>query len=134
MMTRRAMGAILAVGVWAAEPLERLDGKWRTRFVVVRAGRALYSRARFAFAKGNFVLEEYATGGQLAWVYRGAARINAGNEMFLDVASVTDAAGTAAEVGRARYEAGESYNLGAVEFISAARVRVGALELQKELD
>jgi hypothetical protein len=134
MISRRAMGAMWIAGLWAAGPLERLDGKWRTRFVVVRAGRALYSRARFLFEKGSFVLEEYATGGQLAWVYRGTARVNGEAEMFLEVASVTDAAGTAAEPGRARYEAGESYNLGAVEFLSAARVRVGALELQKELE
>ena len=63
-----------------------------------------------------------------------ARRFTADGELYLDVANVTDSNGATPEPGRARYETGESYNVGAVGYISAARVRAGALELLKELD
>ena len=119
----------------APAPLERLAGRWRSRINSIRNGRPLYTRLRLTFlGSGGFAIEEFATGGALAWIYKGTARLNADSELFLDVASVNDASGAAPEPGRARYEAGESYNLGVLEFLSAARVRVGAMELQKELD
>ena len=103
----------------------RLAARWRSRMTVVRHGRPIYTRLRLTFS---------ATAGQLVWIYKGAARFTADGELYLDVASVTDPNGAIPESGRARYEPGESYNLGAVAYISAARVRVGALELRKELD
>ncbi|MFN0105050.1 MAG: hypothetical protein ACKV2U_23570 [Bryobacteraceae bacterium] len=113
----------------------RLAGRWRSRITVVRNGRPLYTRLRLTFTPaGSFAIEEFATGGQLAWIYKGAARLTSDSELFLDINSVTDPNGATPEEGRARYQSGESYNLGAVEYISAARVRVGAMELQKELD
>jgi hypothetical protein len=136
MIPRRLVLALFSSILPAAPSgLERLAGRWRSRFTVIRSGRPLYTRIRLTFlASGGFAMEEFATGGALAWIYKGTARLHAAQELFLDVASVTDANGGAAEPGRARYEAGESYNIGAVEFLSAARVRIGALELQKELD
>jgi hypothetical protein len=119
----------------AAGEMEKFSGRWRSRITVFRRGRATGTPLRFLFSPdGAFSLEEFGLGGQLAFVYRGAARLNADRELFLDVRTVTDGAGANVEEGRARYEAGESYNLGAVEFLSGSRVRVGALELQKELD
>ena len=133
MTTRRAM-LLLSLSLFAG-PFDKLAARWRSRITVIKSGRPLYTRLRLTFtAAGSFVIEEYATGGQLAWLYKGTARINAGNELFIDVASVTDANGAAVENSAARYQAGESYNLGAIEYLSAARVRVGAWELQKELE
>ena len=118
-----------------AGDFDRLAARWRSRITVIRGGRPLYTRLRLTFsAAGSFVIEEFATGGQLAWLYKGVARITPDRELFLDINSVTDPNGATPEPGRARYEPGESYNLGAIEFVSAARVRIGALELQKELD
>ena len=101
-------------------------------------GRGVHPSGELLEATGELQRERaaalFATGGQLAWLYKGTARFRADGELYLNVASVTDPNGATPEPGRARYEPGESYNLGAVEFISAARVRVGALELRKELD
>jgi len=136
MTTRRqAITAFLTMLPLAAGDFDRLAARWRSRITVIRGGRPLYTRLRLTFsAAGSFAIEEFATGGQLAWIYKGAARLEKDGELFLDVNSVTDPNGTAPEPGRARYESGESYNLGAIEYLSAARIRVGALELQKELD
>lgn len=132
---RQTLTLFLATLPIAAGPFDKLAARWRSRITVIRSGRPLYTRLRLTFtAAGGFVIEEYATGGQLAWLYKGAARLNDASELFLDVASVTDPNGAAADPGRARYDAGETYNLGAVEYLSAARVRIGALELQKELE
>jgi len=132
---RRTLVALLAGLAAQAGDFDRLAGRWRSRITVVRNGRPLYTRLRLLFtAAGGYSIEEYATGGQLVWIYKGAARLGKDGELFLDVASVTDPNGAAAEEGRARYRAGESYNMGAIEYVSAARVRVGSLELQKELD
>ena len=118
-----------------ANDFARLTGRWRSRITVVRNGRPLFTRLRLTFsANGGFAVEEFATGGRLAWLYKGVARLTADGELYLDVNSVTDPHGATPESGRARYEPGESYNLGAVEYISAARVRAGSLELLKELD
>jgi hypothetical protein len=136
-MIPRRLALLFFLPILPAAPagLDRLAGRWLSRINFVRNGRPLYTRLRLTFlASGGFAIEEFAPGGALAWIFKGTARLTADSELFLDVASVTDANGAAAEPGRARYEAGESYNLGAVEFLSAARVRVGALELQKELD
>ena len=136
MTTRRlAIALLLATLPSSAAEFDRLAARWRSRITVLRGGRPIYTRLRLTFsAAGSFVIEEFATGGQLAWLYKGNARLSADQELFLDVNSVTDANGSTPEAGRARYESGESYNLGVVEFLSAARVRVGALELLKELD
>lgn len=132
---RLALRLLLAALPALAGPFDKLAARWRSRITVVRNGRPLYTRLRLTFtAAGSFVIEEYATGGQLAWLYKGTARITADNELFLDVASVTDANGATPDPGRARYDSGESYNLGAIEFLSGARVRIGPLELQKELE
>lgn len=132
---RQAVALLLPAFTAVAGSFDKLNARWRSRITVIRNGRPLYTRLRLTFtAAGSFAIEEYATGGQLAWLYKGTARFTAENELFLDVASVTDTNGASAEPGRARYEAGESYNLGAVEYLSTARVRVGALELQRELD
>jgi hypothetical protein len=132
---RRAIALILITLPLAAGDFDRLAARWRSRITVVRNGRPLYTRLRLTFsAAGSFAIEEFATGGQLAWIYKGAARLTKDGELYIDVNSVTDPNGAAPEPGRARYDSGESYNLGAVEYLSAARVRVGALELQKELD
>jgi len=131
---RRAIALLAATLPVAAGDFDRLAARWRSRITVIRNGRPLYTRLRLTFsAAGSFSIEEYATGGQIAWIYNGNARLSA-NELFLDVNSVTDPNGAAPEPGRARYEPGESYNIGAVEYISSARVRIGALELQKELE
>jgi hypothetical protein len=136
MITRRAALALLLLTRPSfAGAFDKLAARWRSRITVIKSGRPLYTRLRLTFtAAGSFVIEEYATGGQLAWLFKGTARISSDTELFLDVASVTDANGAAVENSGARYQAGESYNLGAIEYISAARVRVGALELQKELE
>ena len=119
---RQTLTLFLATLPCPAGPFDKLAARWRSRITVIRSGRPLNTRLRLTFtAAGSFVIEEYATGGQLAWLYKGAARLN-------------DPNGAAADPGRARYDAGETYNLGAVEYISAARVRIGALELQKELE
>ena len=136
-MTRRRtiLFLMIAPAAMSAEGLEKFSGRWRSRLTVFRRGRATATPLRFLFGGGGaFTLEEFGLGGQLAFVYQGAARLNADRELFLDVRTVTDGTGAAVEEGRARYEAGESYNLGAVEFLSGSRIRVGALELQKELD
>ena len=132
---RLAIALLLSTLPLAANDFDRLAGRWRSRITVVRGGRPLYTRLRLTFsAAGGFAVEEFATGGQLAWIYKGVARLTADGELYLDVNSVTDPNGATPEPGRARYEPGESYNLGAVAYISVARVRVGALELLKELD
>jgi hypothetical protein len=135
MIPRRLAIALPFSLLLTAGDFDRLAARWRSRITVIRSGRPLYTRLRLTFsAAGSFAIEEFATGGALAWTYKGTARINADKELFLDVASVTDSNGATPESGRARYEPGESYNLGVVEFLSPARVRVGALELQKELE
>lgn len=136
MTTRRPYLLLLPwLALAGTPPLERLEGRWRSRITVVRAGRATYARLRFTFGKeGEFVLEEYALGGALAWIYRGQAKLAADQEFTLDVRTVSDPNGTAAEPGRARYEAGESYSLGVLEELQPTRFRIGGLELQKELD
>ncbi|MBL8240121.1 MAG: hypothetical protein JNM66_22055 [Bryobacterales bacterium] len=135
MIPRRLAIALPFSRLLAAGDFDRLAARWRSRITVVRNGRPLYTRLRITFsASAGFAIEEFATGGALAWLYKGVARINADRELFLEVASVTDANGATPEPGRARYQSGETYNLGVVEFLSSARVRVGALELQKELD
>jgi hypothetical protein len=132
---RLAIALLLSSLPSIAGDFDRLAARWRSRITVIRSGRPLYTRLRLTFsAAGSFAIEEFGAGGELAWIYKGAARFAADRELFLDVNSVTDPNGTAAEPGRTRYQAGESYNLGTVEYISAARVRVGALELQKELE
>lgn len=134
MTSRRAALALLLVSLSAA-PLEKLAGRWRSRLATFRGGRTVYLRLRFLFAPdGALVLEEFAPAGPLAWVYKGAARLTPSDELYFDVQSVNDANGSAAEGSAARYQSGESYNFGAVEFLGAARIRVGVLELQKELD
>lgn len=134
-MTTRRRAILLLMLPLAAGDFDRLAARWRSRITVIRNGRPLYTRLRLTFsAAGSFAIEEYATGGQLAWIYKGAARLTKDGELYIDVNSVTDPNGATPEPGRARYESGESYNLGAIEYISAARVRIGALELQKELD
>jgi hypothetical protein len=136
MISRRAtLALLLLMRPSFAGPFDKLAARWRSRITVIKSGRPLYTRLRLTFtAAGSFVIEEYATGGQLAWLFKGTARMSAGNELFIDVASVTDSNGGAVENSAARYQPGESYNLGAIEYVSAARVRVGALELQKELE
>lgn len=95
----------------------------------------MYTRLRLTFAaSGGFQVEEYAAAGPLAWIYKGTARVSPEKELLLEMSAVTDPNGAEAEPGRARYEAGETYNMGAMEFLSTARVRVGALELQRELE
>ena len=136
MTSRRLTIALLLFALpLAANDFARFAGRWSSRITVVRNGRPLYTRLRLTFsASGSFAVEEFATGGQLAWIYKGTARFTADGELYLDVASVTDSNGATPESGRARYEPGESYNIDAVAYISAARVRAGALELRKELD
>ena len=135
MIPRRLAIALSLSALMIAGGFGRFAGRWRSRITVIRSGRPLHTRLRLTFsAAGSFAIEEFATGGAIAWIYKGTARLNADNELFLDVASVTDPNGATPESGRARYEPGESYNLGSVEFLSPARVRVGALELQKELE
>jgi hypothetical protein len=135
MIPRRLAIALSLSALVSAGDFDRLAGRWRSRLTVIRGGRPLHTRLRLTFsAAGSFAIEEFATGGALAWIYKGSARLNADKELFLDVASVTDSNGATPESGRTRYEPGESYNLGVVEFLSPARVRVGALELQKELE
>lgn len=132
---RAAIALLLSPLAVAAGPFDRLAARWRARINTVRNGRPLFTRLRLSFStSGGFLIEEYASGGQLAWIYKGTARLTGDNELVLDVAAVTDPNGAEAESGRARYAAGETYNLGVVEYLSAARVRVGALELQKELE
>lgn len=114
---------------------DRMVGRWRSRITVVRSGRPLHSRLRIAIsAAGGAAVEEFTTGGALAWIYKGTLRMTADQELLFEVQSVTDPNGTVPEEGRARYQAGETYNLGAVDYLSPARIRVGALELQKELE
>ncbi|MBI2688226.1 MAG: hypothetical protein HYX27_18130 [Acidobacteria bacterium] len=136
MTTRRAAIALFATTLPAAAgDFNKLAARWRSRISVIRSGRPTYTRLRFTFpAAGSFVIEEFAAGGQLAWIYKGMARVAARPELVVDVSIVTDSNGIAAEEGRARYQAGESYNLGAVEYVSHARGSAGAMELQKELD
>ena len=132
---RLTIALLLSTLPVAANDFKRLAACWSSRITVVRNGRPLFTRLRLTFsAAGSFAVEEFATGSQLAWICKGAARLTADGELYLDVANVTDSNGATPQSGRARYEPGESYNLGAVEYISAARVRVGALELRKELD
>ena len=132
---RLSIALLLSTLPLAANDFKSLAARWSSRITAIRNGRPIYTRLRLTFsAAGSFAVEEFATGGQLAWLYKGAARFTADGELYLDVNSVTDSNGATPESGRARYEPGESYNLGAVEYISAARVRVGALELRKELD
>ena len=134
MILRRTALALLAPFLFAA-PLEKLSGRWRSRVATFRGGRAVYARLRFSFAPdGAFALEEFSPAGPLAWVYKGAARLTPSDELCIDVQSVNDPNGRAPEDNAARYQPGESYNLGAVEFLGSARVRVGVLELQKELE
>jgi hypothetical protein len=135
MTPRRTALVLLLSPFLAAAPLHKLAGRWRSRLTTVRGGRAVYVRLRFLFAPdGALVLEEYAPAGPLAWVYKGAARFTPSEELYFDVQSVNDANGSAADGNAARYQPGESYNFGALEILSSARVRVGALELQKELE
>lgn len=135
MTLRRTALALLLAPLLAAAPLDKLAGRWRSRLATFRGGRAVYANLRFIFAPdGALVLEEFAPAGPLAWVYKGAARLPPSDELYFDVQSVNDANGSAAEGNTARYQPGESYNLGAVEFLNSARVRVGALELRKELE
>lgn len=136
MTSRRSAITLLASALpLAAGEFDRLAARWRSQITVVRNGRRLNTRLRLIFSSaGGFAIEEFATGGRLVWIYKGVARFTADGELCLDVDSVTDPNGTTPEPGRARYEAGESYNLGAFEYIAASHVRVGALELRKELD
>ena len=110
MTSRRAALALLLFPLAVpADPFDRLAARWRARINTIRNGRPLYTHLRLTFSTaGGFLIEEYASGGQLAWVYKGTARITGDNELILDVAAVTDRNGAEAEPGRARYAAGEA--------------------------
>lgn len=130
-MTRRPL---LGAGLLLAAP-ERPSGRWRTRITTFKSGRATAVPLRFTFAKNGVVaIEEYRTGGQLAWLFRGVVEWNPADEVTLRVDSVTDETGQAAPEGRTRWVAGETYTLGAYQVESSTRVRIGSLELLKELE
>lgn len=133
-LVRRAflLGPIAAVRAGA---LDKLTGRWRTRFTVIRQKRRMVTPARMQFAgDGAFLIEEYAPGSALAYLYRGTASVNEAGELSIAVTAVSDSGGGEPEADRIRYRAGETYNLGMLEFQSSTSARVGALALQRELD
>lgn len=134
-MTRRATFYLFVSGcLHPATVLERLAGNWRTRISVIHGGRRTYTRLRLTFtAAGLVAIEEYEPAGPLAFVYKGALELKGESELSLKVAEVSDPNGRTVEDGRGRYQAGETYNLGAVEFLSSSRVRIGSMEALKEL-
>jgi hypothetical protein len=133
-MTRRAL---LSSAILLAQPslLDRLNGRWRSRITTFQGGRARSTPLRFTFAAAAaVVIEEYRAGGELAWVYRGTAEVSSASELSIRISAVTDPSGKPSGDSRTRYEVGETYNLGAIEPQSATRVRIGSMELQKELE